>query len=273
MGPSKLEYLELSFYRNSLKSMSDRSMYVNSILEMRLMGFVAIRFTLDGEHVSHSALRGVAENMDRQGGKEFHLTFQTAQSHDIVGSQISKREIISDQVADKISLSEIREYEGRSIFDKKDLEIEVDNGWPMFFATEAEKERRVQESQERRSYILRQWHAKNPGHTDLAGFRYYLFLSPSQKETLHREAAKELGQPEPDPPKVGNGGIMCRTSSAALWGQLQGSEEADLLTDIPFEDWDTGLDTPFDGHCAARTLWFITRSGLSYRTRPRITHV
>lgn len=88
--------------------------------------------------------------MDRQGGKEFHLTFQTAQSHDIVGSQISKREIISDQVADKISLSEIREYEGRSIFDKKDLEIEVDNGWPMFFATEAEKERRVQESQERR---------------------------------------------------------------------------------------------------------------------------
>lgn len=59
MGPSKLEYLELSFYRNSLKSMSDRSMYVNSILEMRLMGFVAIRFTLDGEHVSHSALRGM----------------------------------------------------------------------------------------------------------------------------------------------------------------------------------------------------------------------
>lgn len=51
--------LELLFYRDSLKSIRDRSVYFNMILDMPLMGFSSIKFTMDGERVSYITMQGM----------------------------------------------------------------------------------------------------------------------------------------------------------------------------------------------------------------------
>lgn len=101
MSPKRLKHLELSFYRDSLNSVNDRSMYFKGILDIPLMGFGAILFTLDGEHLSsfhmqcmflyqscmgqsHDASTAVAEKMDREDCEEYYQNVQAAQPHEIV---------------------------------------------------------------------------------------------------------------------------------------------------------------------------------------------
>ncbi|KAJ3491295.1 hypothetical protein NLI96_g823 [Meripilus lineatus] len=185
--------LELLFYRDSLKSIRDRSVYFNMILDMPLMGFSSIKFTMDGERVSYITMQGVAKNMDREDGEDFDLTSQTTQPHNIVGSQMPTTEIKDVRYTDDPSMYWNDEVnEGKLAFGEPEEETQHQDRREETQHQDRRTLRRSLEHWKQWHYIVNQWRAENHTRSMNEGFKYYRSLSESQREALHKEAAEAV---------------------------------------------------------------------------------